>query len=215
MDSTGRQWFRGALSGDALAALDGAVASDGAPGVRLSTDRLGRAVCELQDIAAQIAPKARAVRVVGFDKSDGLNWTLGWHQDRVVAVSERADLPGFSAWTRKAGVWHAEPPAAFLQTMFFLRVHLDGADAENGALEIAHGSHLFGRVLGADARRTAEGCNRELCVASRGDILAASALLLHRSAASRSAAPRRAIRIDYATIDLPSPLMWAAEKIAA
>lgn len=209
MHASGRRWFRGALDEAELRALDAAISINGGPGVRLSTATLGVAGDALLRIAARVAPTAQAVRVVGFDKNDEVNWSLGWHQDRVVAVRDRVDLPGFSAWTRKAGVWHAEPPLDYLKSMFFLRVHLDDADAENGPLEIALGSHRAGRVLSEDAADVAVCGDREVCIARRGDVLAASALILHRSASSRSSSPRRAIRIDYATEPLPAPLEWA------
>jgi hypothetical protein len=41
-------------------------------------------------------------------------------------------------------------------------------------------------------------------------VLFAKALILHRSAPSRTSAPRRAVRIDYCADDLPPPLAWAA-----
>ncbi|MDZ4777906.1 MAG: phytanoyl-CoA dioxygenase family protein [Alphaproteobacteria bacterium] len=209
MDAKGRKWFRGALGETELRALDAVISINGRPGVRLDTSALGAAGDVLLRIAASVAPTAQAVRVVGFDKRDELNWSLGWHQDRVVALRDRVDTPGFSAWTRKAGVWHAEPPFDFLKSMLFLRVHLDDADANNGPLEIALGSHRAGRVRSEDAAEVAGYRDRESCIAQRGDVLAASALILHRSGASRSSSPRRAVRIDYATEPLPAPLEWA------
>ena len=35
------------------------------------------------------SPNARPVRVIAFNKTEGNNWTLPWHQDRVVALRER------------------------------------------------------------------------------------------------------------------------------
>lgn len=209
MDVFGRQWVRDGLSLEALVALDAMAPRKAAPGVRHTASDLGAAGAELARIARHISPSARAVRVVSFDKNDDLNWSLGWHQDRVISLRDRVDLPGYSVWTRKAGVWHVEPPIDFLASMFFLRVHLDDADADNGALEVALGSHLFGRVPSDGAAKMAEGCVRELCTARRGDVLAASALLLHRSGMSRATSRRRAIRIDYATAQLPPQLTWA------
>lgn len=209
MDETGREWFRGALGEAELAALDASISTNDGPGVRLTLSALGIAADALAGIASRVAPTARVVRVIAFDKHSEVNWSLGWDQDRVIAVQERADVEGFSAWTRKAGVWHVEPPLEFLRSMFFLRVHLDDADTENGALEIALGSHREGRVRSEDAVALAERGDCEVCVALRGDVLAASALLLHRSGVSRVSSPRRAIRVDYATVPLPTPLEWA------
>lgn len=209
MDETGREWFRGVLGEAELAALDASVSTNDGPGVRLTLSALGIAGDALARIASHVAPTARAVRVVAFDKRSEVNWSLGWHQDRVIAVQEQTDIDGFTAWTRKSGIWHVEPPLEFLMSMFFLRIHLDDADAENGALEIALGSQRTGRVRSDDAAILAEGGDREMCIARRGDVLAASVLLLHRSGASRISSPRRAIRVDFSTVPLPAPLEWA------
>jgi Phytanoyl-CoA dioxygenase (PhyH) len=161
-------------------------------------------------LARMLLPGAIPVRVVAFNKSETENWALPWHQDRVIAVKERVEVPGYSNWTRKAGVWHVEPPIELLERMIFARVHLDAATPDNGALELALGTHALGRVADADVARrvTDNGQDPELCLANRGDILFAAALTLHRSRASRSAAARRAARIDYSADSLPAPLEW-------
>ena len=66
---------------------------------------------------------ARPVRLVSFDKKEGTNWGVPWHQDRVIAVRERCDVEGYSNWSQKAGVWHCEPPISVLSKMLFVRVH--------------------------------------------------------------------------------------------
>ena len=45
--------------------------------------------------AERLGTEARPVRAVLFDKTPGTNWSLGWHQDRTVAVRGRHDLPGW------------------------------------------------------------------------------------------------------------------------
>lgn len=135
---------------------------------------------------------------------------MPWHQDRVVALRERVETPGFENWTNKAGIWRAEPPIEVLERMLFARVHLDPADGENGALQLALGTHARGRIAAADAEAVAEAARIETCVAARGDVLFAKALILHRSSPSRTSAARRAVRIDYCADGLPAPLRWAA-----
>jgi ectoine hydroxylase-related dioxygenase (phytanoyl-CoA dioxygenase family) len=182
-----------------------------APGARVAAhEDIRMALTPVNGLASQLLPGAIPVRVVAFNKSETDNWALPWHQDRVIAVKERTDVPGFSNWTRKAGVWHVEPPIALLERMIFARVHLDAATPDNGALELACGTHVLGRVADVDvSRHLAEnGHEPELCLARRGDILFAAALTLHRSRASRSAAGRRAVRIDYSADQLPTPLEW-------
>src|SRR5438552_1035247 len=67
-----------------------------------------RALAADSSIRALVTPilgdNAFAVRATFFDKVPGANWSLFWHQDNVVAVKGRVDVPGYSGWTRKAGV---------------------------------------------------------------------------------------------------------------
>ncbi len=209
----GFTWFRGALDETDLAPFDRAAAIGARPGARLSPDSdlstvlapdgaLGRAVSVL-------LPGARAVRLVAFDKTADNNWGVPWHQDRVIALRDRADIPGYTAWSRKSGVWHCEPPTGVLEKMLFLRVHLDDQNAQDGAMQIARGSHRLGRIRAVDAAARAEDCETLSCAAHRGDVLVLDMLTLHRSLPSTSPGPRRVVRVDYAAVDLPAPLAWA------
>lgn len=185
LEREGRVWFRGAVGADDLGLLDLACDVSGAPGARLDwNDGLARAVGVgrgLTELARRLLPGAMPVRVVVFNKSSDLNWNVPWHQDRVIAVRERHDVDGFNAWTRKAGTWHVEPPIDFLREMIFARVHLDDADAQNGCLELALGTHTLGRVKAEDADAVAGSAPLEICRAGRGDVLFVNALTLHRS----------------------------------
>jgi hypothetical protein len=206
----GRVWFRGAIAEADLAALDTACALEGAAGRRLEwSEGIAGALAGATRLAQSLVPGARPVRLVVFDKTDEANWGLPWHQDRVVALRDRVEAPGFTNWTRKAGVWHAEPPLEIMERMIFARVHLDPADEGNGCLELAIGTHRAGRIAEGNVAATAESSEQESCAAGRGDVLFASALILHRSRPSRSAQKRRALRIDYSADDLPPPLQWS------
>jgi hypothetical protein len=208
-ERTGRAWRRGALSAADVDAWRAAIGGLERPGARLACgadDPLLRAPTE---IAQDFLPGAIPVRVVAFHKSESLNWGLGWHQDRVIAVRARVDCDGFFNWTRKDGVWHVEPPIALLERMVFLRLHLDPATAANGCMQIAVASHGVGRVLAAAAKAMASAAPVEDCAAKVGDVLIAKALLLHRSAPSQSATHRRAVRIDFSAVPLPPGLAWA------
>jgi hypothetical protein len=201
----GRAWYRRALSEEELVALDVACETGDAPGQRLQlTPPLA-----LNALAQQLLVGSRPVRVIAFNKTETNNWTLPWHQDRVVALRRRVETPGFTNWTKKAGIWHAEPPIELLERMLFARVHLDPADTENGCLQLALGTHSRGKIAAADAEAIATAAPIENCIAARGDVLFARALILHRSSPSRTNASRRAIRIDYCAEDLPPPLEWA------
>lgn len=207
LEQEGRVWFRRALSVARLLALDAAVSAEGRPGERLvALDGLE----EVSARATQLLPGASPVRIIAFNKTEANNWTLPWHQDRVVALRERVETPGFANWTNKAGIWHAEPPIGLLERMIFARIHLDPADEDNGCLQLALGTHAHGKIAAADAEDIAKSASIENCIAERGDALFAKALILHRSSPSHVSAGRRAIRIDYCAEALPAPLEWAS-----
>ena len=68
---------------------------------------------------------SRAVRAVLFDKTAETNWSLAWHQDRIICVRQRLEVDGFGPWTNKGGMHHVAPPFALLARMVTLRVHFD------------------------------------------------------------------------------------------
>lgn len=119
-----------------------ALLTSGGPIGRIAADRLG--------------PKACPVRAILFDKTPGANWSLGWHQDRTIAVRERQDVPGYGPWSRKAGVQHVEPPFAVIEAMVTLRIHLDDVPADNAPLLVVPGSHRLGRLAEPDIARVVE-----------------------------------------------------------
>ncbi len=203
----GRCWMRAALQETVLQRYDAICARD-APGSRHEV--IAEHLVELTNLVRASLPNAIPVRVVSFDKSTANNWTLPWHQDRVIAVREKADAPGFTNWSRKAGIWHVEPPSAFLARMVFVRVHLDDTDRANGCMQVALGSHRAGKIAAGDVEAAAMSSVTEDCSAQRGDILLCHALLLHRSGVSASSDARRAVRVDFSADTLPPPLEWAA-----
>lgn len=85
-----------------------------------------------------------------LDKTEDMNWALGWHQDRTIAVREKIETPGYGPWTVKAGFLHVAPPFDVLAHMVTLRVHLDPVPADNAPLRVVPGSHLLGRIAESD-----------------------------------------------------------------
>ena len=211
-DRDGRTWIRNAISGDDLADLDLAASAQMKAGQRLApTPALRRALSaksSLSNAIARIAPQAQPVRVVAFNKTEASNWSVPWYQDRVIAVSEKRNVDGFTNWTNKSGVWHCEPPQSILEEMLFVRVHLDDTDHTNGAMQIATGSHRRGIVPANQAEATAHQHPIESTQATRGDVLILKMLTLHSSKPAISQTSRRVLRIDFATSHLPVPLEW-------
>jgi len=216
IETQGFAFRRGALSpqsvADLIAALDMAGAAGETYGLRNLLRRSPR-VREIADalrtsVAPVIGAGAFATRALLFDKLPRANWLVGWHQDLTIAVRERFDMEGFGAWTVKGGVPHVQPPVNILRNMLTLRLHLDRADAENGALIVLPGSHALGRLpddwaVPPDAQERAV-----VCEAKAGDILAFRPLLLHMSRKSTRPSHRRVIQIEYAAAPLPPPLAW-------
>lgn len=181
-----------------------------APGARLELNGdLQAALAPLTALLRVTRPAMVPVRAVAFDKSPSRNWSVPWHQDRVIAVKDRADIPGFSNWSRKDAVWHCEPPQALIQQMLFVRLHLDDASEDAGAMEVAVGSEIEGFVEAAAAKTIAERYYQHICTAPRGDVLVLPMLALHRSRPATNPRRRRVLRIDYAAAPLPPPLRYA------
>ena len=161
-----------------------------------------------QEALADILPGAFATKATLFAKSEEKTWSLGWHQDRVIAVAEKQAVPGFVNWSRKSGVWHVEPPIEFLRMGVFVQLYCDPVGLFDGGTEIAIGSHRAGKVSAAQQAELLARCEKQLCLAEPGDILICRSLLLHRSTTSKSGLPRRILRLDFASFDLPKPLEW-------
>jgi len=208
----GRAWLRNAVPFDELRELERLSSGFGNPGRRFSGDvSLCDAItsARFSKTLRDLWPSVKPVRLVSFDKSPGANWCVPWHQDRVIAVNQRADMEGFSNWSRKSGIWHCQPPVRFLEKMLFVRVHLDRNTDCNGAMEIALGSHRAGFVATDKAADIAHQYETELTAAEPGDVLVLAMLTLHRSLPSLTQERRRTLRIDYSPDTLPEPLDWA------
>jgi hypothetical protein len=158
----------------------------------------------MRPVADACLAGTRPVRAVLFD-----NWAVPWHQDRTIAVSHRADVPGFGPWSVKDGVPHVEPPFALLAAMVTLRLHLDPCPEDNAPLLVALGSHRR-QVAAAHAASVADNCDQRLCTAAAGDIWAYATPILHRSDRARRPSHRRVVQVDFAAGELPPLLEWAA-----
>lgn len=156
---------------------------------------------------AVLGDHAFAVRAIFFDKVPDANWSLHWHQDKVIAVKARRETPGFGAWSQKAAVWQVQPPAEVLGQMVAVRIHLDDCGPDNGALRVLPGSHQSGWLddkLDYWKSRVAE----VVCAVRCGGVVAICPLTLHASSAATTAAHRRVVHIEYAAANLPNGLEW-------
>ena len=152
---------------------------------------------------------ARPVKGVYFDKTPEANWPVPWHQDVTITVREHRDVAGYEMRPVKEGLVHALPPIEVSEQMLALRIHLDDAGADHGALRVIPGSHRGGRH---DATQTAQWLTATpevVCMVQRGDVMLMQPLLLHCSSACHRPEHRRVIHIEYAAIELPGGLEWA------
>jgi hypothetical protein len=159
-------------------------------------------------VARELGPEARPVRAILFDKTAETNWSVGWHQDRTIAVRQRREVAGFGPWSAKDGIPHVEPPVAMTAAMLTIRVHLDACGPDNAPLLIAPGSHRLGRVPGPDIAAAVDRLGSVACLASAGDVWVYATAILHASERSRSDSSRRVLQIDYAAARLPGGLEW-------
>jgi hypothetical protein len=150
---------------------------------------------------------AFATRAIFFDKVEGANWALGWHQDSVIAVRERLDVPGFIAWGQKAGVWQVQPPPEIMARMLAVRVHLDDCGPDNGPLRVIPGSHRHGWLDNEIANWKQE-IPAVSCLVHSGGVVVMCPLILHASSKALEPAHRRVIHIEFASEPLPAGLEW-------
>ena len=97
-------------------------------------------------VGQALGPDAFAVRAILFDKIQGKNWHVGWHQDQAIAIKAQAKAPGFGPTSTKDGVPHTRASAEVLHQMLAVRIHLDDCGPDNGPLRCVPGSHKLGRL---------------------------------------------------------------------
>lgn len=160
-------------------------------------------------LRAVMGDSFRPVRGLFFDKTEGANWPVLWHQDLSLAVREQHDLPGWTNWSIKRGTLHVQPPPEILMRMVTLRLHLDDCPAENGALQVLPGSHRQG-TLSRDAIRSLDMTPTRTIAARLGDALFMRPLILHASRPAQTPTHRRVLHLEFAPAALlPAGLSWA------
>ena len=155
-------------------------------------------------IRGVLGPGALPYRATLFDKSPIANWLVVWHQDTALPLRRRQYTPGWGPWSVKGGVIYAHAPAAALNRVLALRIHLDDSTPLNGPLRVLPGSHQCGVLSDEEVARMARASDPADCLVARGGVLAMRPLIVHASSKSRSDTPRRVLHIEYAaaiTID--------------
>ncbi|MCA8829830.1 phytanoyl-CoA dioxygenase family protein [Hymenobacter pini] len=172
---------------------------------QLLTPRLRAALAEL---FPEQTP--HLVKAIYFDKPAGSNWLVAWHQDVMVAVDQRLDLPGYGPWTSKGGETTVLPPREILESIVTVRLHLDDCDATNGALRVVPGSHRLGVI--PNEQHPALTPQAVTCEVPAGGLMLMQPLTLHASQRSTSPRPRRVIHLEFSAAELPTGLQWRERR---
>ena len=148
-----------------------------------------------------------AVRGILFNKREEANWKVVWHQDCVISVAERKEIPGWGPWSIKAGVNHVRPSSEIVSRMLAVRIHLDECGADNGPLRVIPGSHKHGFLSDRQIQDWPKS-GAVTCLAKHGDAILMRPLLLHSSNPATAPSSRRVIHLEFAAEQLPSGVAW-------
>ncbi|HLP21957.1 MAG TPA: phytanoyl-CoA dioxygenase family protein [Chitinophagales bacterium] len=145
------------------------------------------------------------VKSIYFDKPETSNWFVSYHQDLTISVDKKLSIEGFSSWTVKQNQFAVQPPLAFLENIFTIRIHLDDTDEHNGALRVVPGSHSNGiYYTGSWSTETQTTCN-----VAKGGVMIMKPLLLHSSGRTTNNERRRVIHLEFSNMELPTGINWA------
>lgn len=158
--------------------------------------------------AAVLGPGCFAVRAILFDKTSDANWKVAWHQDLTIPTRERLERPGFGPWSQKAGIHHVQPPAAILERMLTVRIHLDHCGVENGPVRVLPSTHRHGKLTAAGIYQWKDRVSPVNTPCAAGALLLMRPLLIHASSAATRPGHRRVIHLEYAAGALPAGLHW-------
>lgn len=161
-------------------------------------------------LALLLASAPTAVQCTYFEKSAGRNWLVPLHQDLSIPVAGRVDHPALGAWSQKEGALFVQPPAALLQQLVAVRVHIDPCAADDGPLRVIPGSHLGG-IATTPTTTTAlrQGRTEQVCTVAQGGAMLMRPLLLHASSKSTGSGRRRVLHFLFGPATLPMGLAWA------
>lgn len=158
---------------------------------------------------AILGSAARPVKGVFFDKTPTANWPVPWHQDVTITIQSPLEVPGFEMRPVRDGVTHAIPPVKVSAELLTLRIHLDAAGRDHGALRVIPGSHRLGRLTQEEVKKLLSQSAEEVVEVCAGDVMLMRPLLLHASSPCQCPGHRRVVHIEYSAADLQDGLQWA------
>ena len=146
------------------------------------------------------------VKSIYFDKPVESNWFVAYHQDLTISVDKKFDIKDFGPWTTKQDQFAVQPPLPFLEDNFTIRIHLDNANENNGALKVISKSHLKGICRPDTINWEIE--KETICNVLKGGVMFMRPLLLHSSGRTINNNKRRVIHIEFSNKELPMNLKW-------
>jgi ectoine hydroxylase-related dioxygenase (phytanoyl-CoA dioxygenase family) len=155
-------------------------------------------------------PNTFLVKALFFDKPEGFNWLVSYHQDISITVDQRIETDGYGKWTTKHGQIGVVPPVDILESIFTVRIHLDDTDEHNGALRIIPKSHLKG--IRSPKEIVEEQQNEVLCPIKEGDVMLMKPLTFHASSKTEMTNRRRVIHLEFTHQELAKPLNWREKE---
>lgn len=161
-------------------------------------------------VTSMMGAESWLVKSIYFDKPETSNWYVPYHQDLMISVDRKMDLPQFGPWTTKLNIFAVQPPLPYLENILTIRIHLDDTTEENGALWVVPQSHRKQIYRPETIDWTQE--SEVVCRVPKGGIMLMKPLSLHRSSRTTNGMQRRVIHLEFASMELPDGLNWA-EKI--
>ena len=147
---------------------------------------------------AEFGNEFRCISSTYYNKPPASKWALDFHQDTRINLTQKIAGDNVLLWTKQKEFYRGQPSAAVLEQIFAIRLHLDSADAENGALQIIPNSHQLGYLSAHSIQKGAITINAE-----PGDALLLRPLLLHASGYNRSETQRGVIHLEFSNLNLP------------
>jgi len=158
-------------------------------------------------LAGLLPDEAVAVQCTYFEKSRERNWLVPIHQDLSIPVAERVAAPALQGWSEKEGALFVQPPAAVLEQVTAVRLHLEDCGENDGPLRVEPATHLQGR-LSAEEARQAHSPHEITCTVAAGGAVVMRPLLLHSSSKASGVSLRRVLHFLFGPPNLPYGLRW-------
>jgi hypothetical protein len=170
--------------------------------------RLARHLATTSALAPFIRHDLVPVQCTVFTKTPGRNWGVAIHQDLSIPVARRVPAARLTGWSDKEGTPFVHAPAAVLDDLVAVRVHLDPCGPDDGPLRCVPGSHAAGRLSNLEGLALRDERGTVTCLAERGDAFVMRPLVLHASRRASGTSRRRVLHFLFGPRTLPLGLEW-------